>query len=199
MPEKKHKWLILCQLLYLSSFNLTSFIIADDQFIYSSFREANISLDGTATIKPDGILELTNGSFNLKGHAFYPTPLHFRKSPGGNVKSFSVSFIFSILSTYPDKSADGMAFLVTTNNNFSGAFPAQYLGFLNDQNNGNASNHIFAVELDTIQNSEFKDINDNHIGININSLHSIQSQGAGFYDDKNGMFKNMSLISREVM
>jgi hypothetical protein len=44
-----------------------------------------------------------------------------------------------------------------------------------------------------------KDINDNHIGININSLHSIQSQGAGFYDDKNGMFKNMSLISREVM
>jgi len=65
MPEKKHKWLILCQLLYLSSFNLTSFIIADDQFIYSSFREANISLDGTATIKPDGILELTNGSFNL--------------------------------------------------------------------------------------------------------------------------------------
>ncbi|XP_066373549.1 L-type lectin-domain containing receptor kinase SIT2-like [Miscanthus floridulus] len=60
-------------------------------------------------------------------------------------------------------------------------------------------NHIFAVELDTIQNSEFKDINDNHIGININSLHSIQSQGAGFYDDKNGMFKNMSLISHEVM
>ncbi|KAG0514074.1 hypothetical protein BDA96_10G158400 [Sorghum bicolor] len=199
MPEKKHKWLILCQLLYLSSFKLTSFIDADDQFIYSSFREANISLDGTATIKPDGILELTNGSFNLKGHAFYPTPLHFHKSPGGNVKSFSVSFIFSILSAYPDKSADGMAFLVTTNKNFSGAFPAQYLGLLNDQNNGNASNHIFAVELDTIQNSEFKDINDNHIGININSLHSVQSQGAGFYNNKNGMFKNMSLISGEVM
>lgn len=92
-----------------------------------------------------------------------------------------------------------MTFLVTTNKNFSDAFPAQYLGLLNDQNNGNPNNHIFAVELDTIQNSEFEDINDNHIGININGLHSVQSQGAGFYDDKNGMFKNMSLISREVM
>lgn len=115
------------------------------------------------------------------------------------MKSFSVTFIFSILSAYPDKSADGMTFLVTTNKNFSDAFPAQYLGLLNDQNNGNPNNHIFAVELDTIQNSEFEDINDNHIGININGLHSVQSQGAGFYDDKNGMFKNMSLISREVM
>ncbi|PWZ05003.1 L-type lectin-domain containing receptor kinase IV.2 [Zea mays] len=199
MPEKKHKWLILYHLLYLSILNFTSFIIAGDQFVYSSFREANLSLDGTATIKPDGLLELTNGSFNLKGHAFYPTPLHFRKSSGENVKSFSVTFIFSILSAYPDKSADGMTFLVTTNKNFSDAFPAQYLGLLNDQNNGNPNNHIFAVELDTIQNSEFEDINDNHIGININGLHSVQSQGAGFYDDKNGMFKNMSLISREVM
>jgi hypothetical protein len=199
MAEKKHNWLLLCQLLYFSVLNFASFIVADDQFAYSSFAQSNLSLDGTATIKPDGLLELTNGSFNLKGHAFYPNPLHFRKSLSENVKSFSVSFIFSIISAYPDKSADGMAFFVTRNKNFSGAFPAQYLGLLNDQSNGNANNNIFAVEIDTIQNSEFKDINDNHVGININSLHSVQSQSAAFYNEKNGMFKNLTLTSHELM
>ncbi|WVZ81382.1 hypothetical protein U9M48_028764 [Paspalum notatum var. saurae] len=163
------------------------------------FTQANLSLDGTATIKPDGLLELTNGSFNLKGHAFYPTPLWFRNSPSGNVKSFSVTFIFNIVSANPDKSADGMAFFITTSKNFSGAFPAQYLGLFNDQNNGNASNHIFAVELDTIQNSEFEDINDNHVGININSLHSVQAQSAAIYDDKSGTFNNLTLTSRDAM
>ncbi|KAL6606054.1 hypothetical protein ACP70R_041707 [Stipagrostis hirtigluma subsp. patula] len=199
MPEKKHKCFVLLQLLYFSSLNLACFIIADDQFVYSGFSQANLSLDGTAKITPEGLLELTNGSFNLKGHAFYPNPLQFHRLHSGNVQSFSVTFIFSILSAYPDKSADGMAFFVTTNKNLSDAFPAQYLGLLNDQNNGNTTNHIFAVELDTIQNSEFQDINDNHVGININSLHSVQAQSAAFYDDKNGMFKSLSLISREAM
>ena len=46
----------------------------------------------------------------------------------------------------------------------------------------------FAVELDTIQNKEFGDINNNHIGINLNGLNSSTSQPAGYYDDKNGGF-----------
>ncbi|KAM0901317.1 hypothetical protein ACQ4PT_020071 [Festuca glaucescens] len=198
MPNKKCKCLILCQLLFFG-LNFASFTIADDQFVYSGFAQANLSLDGAATIRSDGLLELTDGTFNIKGHALYPTPLQFRRSPSGNVQSFSVTFVFSIISAYPEKSADGMAFFVAKNKSFSSALPAQYLGLLDDQNNGNTSNHIFAVELDTIQNSEFQDISDNHVGININSLHSVQSRDAGFYEDKNGMFKNLTLISREVM
>ncbi|KAF0908337.1 hypothetical protein E2562_024751 [Oryza meyeriana var. granulata] len=198
MPGKKYKCFILCQLLFLG-LNLSSFTIAEEQFIYSGFAQANLSLDGTATITPEGLLQLTNGTFNLKGHAFYPTPLQFRRHPTGNMQSFSLTFIFCILSAFPDKGADGMAFFISTNKSFSSTLPAQYLGLLNDQNNGNPSNHIFAVELDTIQNSEFQDISDNHVGININSLHSVQSQDAGFYDDKNGAFKKLTLISREVM
>ncbi|KAF7037954.1 hypothetical protein CFC21_048216 [Triticum aestivum] len=200
MLDKKHKCFIPCQLFFLFiCLNRAPFTIANDQFVYSGFAQANLSLDGAATITPDGLLELTNGTFNLQGHALYPTPLHFRTSPSGYVQSFSISFVFSILSAYPDKSADGMAFFVTRNKNFSSALPAQYLGLLNNQNNGKASNHIFAVELDTNQNSEFQDINGNHVGININSLHSVQSHDAGFFDDKTGMFKNLSLISREMM
>ncbi|XP_051224484.1 L-type lectin-domain containing receptor kinase SIT2 isoform X1 [Lolium perenne] len=198
MPNKKCKCSILCQLLFLG-LNFASFTIADDQFVYSGFAQANLSLDGAATIRSDGLLELTNGTFNIKGHALYPTPLQFRRLPSGNVQSFSVTFVFSIISAYPEKGADGMAFFVAKNKSFSSALPAQYLGLLDDQNNGNTNNHIFAVELDTIQNSEFQDISDNHVGININSLHSVQSRDAGFYENKNGMFKNLTLISREVM
>uniref|UniRef100_A0A0D9WV70 non-specific serine/threonine protein kinase n=1 Tax=Leersia perrieri TaxID=77586 RepID=A0A0D9WV70_9ORYZ len=192
------QWTSNFKLLFLG-LNLASFTIAEEQFIYSGFIQANLSLDGTATITPEGLLQLTNGTFNLKGHAFHPTPMQFRRHPTGNMQSFSLTFIFSILSTIPDKGADGMAFFISTNKSFSSALSAQYLGILNDQNNGNTSNHIFVVELDTIQNSEFQDISDNHVGININSLHSVQSRNAGFCDDKNGDFKNLTLISRELM
>ncbi|OQU76295.1 hypothetical protein SORBI_3010G126800 [Sorghum bicolor] len=82
---------------------------------------------------------------------------------------------------------------------FSGAQHSQYLGLLNKTSDGKASNHIFAVELDSSQNTEFNDIDDNHIGININSLTSFQSRSAAFYDDKNGKFQNLSLVSRKEM
>ncbi|KAI4982605.1 hypothetical protein ZWY2020_023097 [Hordeum vulgare] len=75
----------------------------------------------------------------------------------------------------------------------------QYLGLLSNQNDGNQTNHIFAVELDTFQNWELQDMNDNHVGIDINSLRSIQSHDAGFYHDKNGTFQGLSLDSQEVM
>ena len=81
----------------------------DDQFIYSSFTSANLTMDGTATVGPAGLLELTNGTLQLKGHAFHPTPLRFRESGGaGAVRSFSTSFVFGILSAYPDMSAHGV-------------------------------------------------------------------------------------------
>jgi serine/threonine protein kinase len=92
-----------------------------------------------------------------------------------------------------------MAFIVAPSTNFSDAVASQYLGFMNSQNNGNLTNHIFAVELDTILNIEFGDINDNHVGIDINNLHSIQSYPAGYYDDTYSSFRNMSLISGDAM
>jgi hypothetical protein len=91
-----------------------------------------------------------------------------------------------------------MVFLIAPSKNFSTALPSQYLGLFNPQNNGNISNHVFAVELDTNLNKEFNDINNNHVGINVNSLHSVQSHDAGYYS-KDGMFHNLTLASHEVM
>jgi serine/threonine protein kinase len=169
----------------------------DDHFVYSGFTGKQLALDGTAVITSTGLLELTNGTAQLKGHAVHPTPLQFRRSPGGPVRSFSASFVFGIIPPYSDLSGHGIVFFVGKDN-FSTALPSQYLGFLNSQNNGNATNHIFGVELDTIRSTEFKDPNDNHVGIDVNSLHSVNVNRAGYYDDDD-KFHDLLLISGKPM
>ncbi|KAL6880405.1 hypothetical protein ACP4OV_011970 [Aristida adscensionis] len=191
--------------LLFHSLNLPSLCVAGDEpFVFSSFAGAGasnlITLDGSATVTREGVLELTNNTDNVEGHAFHRTPLQFKESPNGTAKSFSLTFVFAIISTYADVSTDGMAFVIAPAKSFPNSSSAQYLGFLNSRSNGDASNHIFAVELDTIRNSEFQDIDDNHVGVDINNLTSVKSQSAGFYDDEqNGMFKNLSLISGDPM
>jgi hypothetical protein len=171
------------------------------QFTYSGFAESNLTVDGTATVTSDGLLQLTNGTAYLKGHAFHPAPLRLRNSTNnGTIQSFSVTFVFGIVSVYSDFSAHGMAFFIAPGRDFAAAaLPAKYLGLTNVQNNGNASNHLFAVELDTIQSVEFKDINNNHVGIDVNGLQSLRSYNAGYYDDRSGEFRSLKLISRQAM
>ncbi|VAI37208.1 unnamed protein product [Triticum turgidum subsp. durum] len=171
-----------------------------EQFVYSGFAGANatLALDGTAVVQPSGLLELTNGTAQLSSHAVHRTPLRLRRSPGDGVRSFSASFVFGIIPPYSDLSGHGIVFFVGKDN-FSAALPSQYLGLLNSANNGNATNHIFGVELDTIQSKEFQDPDDNHVGIDVNSLQSIAAHPAGYYDDKTGAFHDLLLISGKAM
>ena len=131
-----------------------------DQFVYSGFTSNDLTLDGAATVTPDGVLQLTNGTVHLKGHAFYPTPWQFRKSPNEVVQSFSITFVFGMVPVYSDQCTDGMTFLISPSKDFSGAQTSQYLGLLSKTTDNKSSNHIFAVELDSSQNTEFKDIDD---------------------------------------
>jgi hypothetical protein len=189
-----------CLLLTLGLALIVSCGAGADRFTYAGFSNVSLTLDGTASIKPDGLLQLTNGVGQVKGHAFYPAPLDFQnKSANNTVQSFSATFVFGIITDGSSPSNDGMAFFITPSTNFSDAFPAQYLGLLNPQNNGDPNNHLFAVELDTVSNVEFEDINDNHVGININSLHSNISFVPQFYDSKNGQLQELSLSSNEPM
>ncbi|KFK35183.1 hypothetical protein AALP_AA5G251200 [Arabis alpina] len=92
-----------------------------------------------------------------------------------------------------------MAFVISPTRNLPGASSDQYLGIFNETNNGKTSNNVIAIELDIHKDEEFGDIDDNHVGININGMRSIVSASAGYYDDKDGNFKNLSLISTMVM
>ena len=179
------------------------------EFAYNGFGGAGLSLDGTATVTPAGLLQLTNDTNMSKGHAFHPDPVKFHRAPAGTagaaaaaVSSFSTTFVFAIVSEFLDLSTSGFAFLVAPTTDLSTAMPQQYLGMFNGTDNGDARNHVFAVELDTVRNPEFADINNNHVGVDVNSLNSTAAAPAGYFDDDDdgdGTFRNLSLISRDPM
>ncbi|XP_051203442.1 L-type lectin-domain containing receptor kinase SIT2-like [Lolium perenne] len=100
---------------------------------------------------------------------------------------------------YSSLSGNGLAFTVSaTTDSLLDALPSQYMGMFSIANDGNATNQLFAVELDTILNPEFRDINSNHVGIDVNSLTSISSNPAGYYTP-DGSFSSLRLISGEPM
>lgn len=152
-----------------------------NEFLYSGFKDAatNITLSGVAEIQKNGILRLTNETSRLLGHAFYPSPFKFKNSSNGTALSFSTCFVFVIVPEYPNLGGHGLAFTIATTKDLK-ALPSQYLGLLNSSV-VNLTNHLFAVEFDTVQDFEFGDIDDNHIGIDLGSLKSNPSASAAYY------------------
>ncbi|WOG94437.1 hypothetical protein DCAR_0313733 [Daucus carota subsp. sativus] len=189
---------LLIQLMY-------TLVSADQEFHFNGFQSNNISLGGVAIITPNGLLKLTNSTF-VAGQAFYSNSITFKNKDslknGTNsslVYSFSTTFVFAIVPKYSQVSAHGMSFVIAPTKDLSAAAPSEYLGIFNPTSNGNASSHVFAVELDTFRNLQFQDINDNHVGIDINSLNSSVSRPAGYFDDVNEEFQNLTLPGGQIM
>ncbi|KAH6762070.1 Concanavalin A-like lectin protein kinase family protein [Perilla frutescens var. hirtella] len=155
------------------------------EFTYTGFHDPkpSITLNDAALIDKTGVLQLTNETRRLKGHAFYPLPIQFKNSTSESVPSFSTCFAFAIHPEYPKLGGHGFAFAIAPTKELNSSLPSQYLGLLNNSDGGNFSNHIFAVEFDTVQDFEFGDINDNHVGIDINSLASNASAAAAHFTD----------------
>ncbi|KAJ9185241.1 hypothetical protein P3X46_004898 [Hevea brasiliensis] len=170
----------------------------DLSFRYNGFRSANLSVDGIAEITSSGLLRLTNDTKQEKGHAFFPNPITF-KNTNGSVFTFSTTFVFAIVPEIASISGHGIAFVIAPTKGLRGSLPSQYLGLFNKTNNGNDTNHVFAVELDTIYSSEFDDINDNHVGIDINGLTSEESAPAGYHTNSSGRLANLTLASSQPM
>jgi len=182
------------KLVLMLFFLVTLVASKDNSFFYNGFQSSHLYLDGIANLTSNGLLRLTNDTKQEKAHAFYPNPIVFKNASNGSVSSFSTTFVFAIRPQYPTLSGHGIVFVVSPTKGLPNSLPSQYLGLFDKSNNGNISNHVFGVELDTIFSSEFNDINDNHVGIDINDLKSVNSTPAGYYDD-NGQLKNLTLFS----
>ncbi|OAY41354.1 L-type lectin-domain containing receptor kinase S.4 [Manihot esculenta] len=166
-------------------FLLISVSCQPSELFFPGFKgvdDTNITLSGVAEIDEDGVLRLTNETSRLMGHAFYTSPFQFKNSSNGKAFSFSTSFAFVIAPEYSKLGGHGLAFTISTSKDLK-ALPSQYLGLLNASDAGNFTNHLLAVEFDTVQDFEFEDINDNHVGIDINSLKSNASAPAAYYSD----------------
>ena len=68
----------------------------------------------------------------------------------------------------------------------NGELSGNYLGLFNRSTAGNSSNHVFAIEFDDFRNEEFNEVNDNHVGVDVNSMMSVYSEPAGFWGGKDG-------------
>ncbi|CAA0387498.1 unnamed protein product [Arabidopsis thaliana] len=163
--------------------------------LFSSTHNSNgnFLMEEAAAADLNGYCLLTNTTKHSYGQAFNNTPVPIKNS------SFSFNIIFGIVPEHKQQGSHGMAFVFSPTRGLPGASPDQYLGIFNETNNGKASNNVIAIELDIRKDEEFGDIDDNHVGININGLTSVASASAGYYDDEDGNFKKLSLISTKVM
>ncbi|XP_047979861.1 L-type lectin-domain containing receptor kinase S.4-like [Salvia hispanica] len=185
-------------LLLLSSSDLSR---ADDDFTFHGFKNAGakITLNGVAEIERSGVLRLTDTSPRFVGHAFYDSPIRFKNSTDGKVSSFSTAFAFAIVPEYEKLGGHGFAFAVAKSKALEGALPSQYLGLMNETNIGKISNHVLAVEFDTVKDFAFRDISDNHVGIDLNSMISNASVDASCFSRDNSRKEGIRLQSGRLI
>ncbi|RLN35757.1 L-type lectin-domain containing receptor kinase IV.2 [Panicum miliaceum] len=188
---------LLRPLLLLIIICLNDSAVADLGFLYNGFAGSNLLRDGAASVTQAGILSLTTNSFDITGHGFHPIPLPFT-GEDGMVVSFSSTFVFTITPSPSGRSGDGMALVISAVPDYfsSRAFSGAYLG-LGGPYYYQQQNQFFAVELDTIFNREFKDIDDNHVGIDVGSMVSVFSTPAGYSyteDDDNIISTNFEVL-----
>ncbi|KAF8102375.1 hypothetical protein N665_0198s0083 [Sinapis alba] len=161
-------------------------------FLYNSFHQGDhgIHLQGGAKIIPKkDVLQLTNATTTQIGRAFFGHPIDFKPS---EPVSFSTHFVCALVPV-SDVSSHGMSFFVSHSTNFEGAEPSRYFGLFNA--NGSASTRVLAVELDIAKAEDVLDINDNHVGIDVNSAVSVVAAPASYFSDKEGRMIDMKLVS----
>ncbi|XP_022633592.1 probable L-type lectin-domain containing receptor kinase VII.2 isoform X1 [Vigna radiata var. radiata] len=160
--------------------------VSANEFVYNrNFNSSNVKLYGNATIQ-NSILTLTNKTFFSIGRAFYPQKIKTKPSNSSTVLPFATSFIFSVSPCENFPIAHGFAFLFAPVMAVNGALSGNYLGLFNRSTSGNSSNHVFAVEFDDFRNEEFNEENDNHVGVDLNSIISEYSEPAGFWGGREG-------------
>ncbi|KAL0843507.1 hypothetical protein Bca101_016752 [Brassica carinata] len=178
----------LLQILIITSLHLISLSSQQEtRFVYQNFTtsQENLYLDASAKVLPSGLLQLTNNSDYQMGRAFYKQPVQFT--------SFSTHFVCALVPKPGVEGGHGLTFLVSTSLDFSHAQSTRYLGAFN----ASTVPHALAVELDTIWNPEFNDIQGGvgHVGIDVNNPISIAVARPSYYSDTKGRNESLNLLS----
>lgn len=185
------------QLLFLIIGKVVGSAVYDNGF---NFIFKDSQLDGVREIQPDGQIVHSNDTLmSGVGHTFYSRPFKFKNSYTSDAFSFSSSFVFGIIPEDPRYTFHGMTFAIAPSKAVIEASTSQHLGLFNRSTDGNSSNHIVALELDTFKNLELGDMDGNHIGLDINSVVSEFATTVGYYDDQTGAFKTLILSSSQLI
>jgi serine/threonine protein kinase len=128
-----------------------------------------LQFDGLVLQPPDHVLFSVSLIFQI----LYPEKVQFQDVKSKTFASFSTFFTFGVQIPGSNLTGDGLAFIIVANNTTPpGNSSGGSLGLLSPVTNGNASNHVFAVEIDTFLNPQYNDPSGSHVGVDINSLNS---------------------------
>jgi len=151
------------------------------KFYDETFGRSNLTAWDDAEIFSDNLqlnVQSASNYFSV-GRILYTEKVQFQDVKSMTFASFSTFFTFSVNSSSNNNTGDGLAFIIVANNtpppSVYSEFSGGALGILSQETNGNASNHVFAVEIDTFQNPEFNDPSNCHVGVDINSLNSTRT------------------------
>ncbi|KAM5560501.1 lectin-domain containing receptor kinase VI.3-like [Rosa sericea] len=158
-----------------------------ENFLFNGFNgsDGNLTLEGASIFKPSGMIKLTNATSDVIGQAFYNKPITMYEKNSSSfpkASSFSTEIIFAIVSPSSGSGGFGLAFTLSPSPSFPGAQAGHYFGIFNSSNDNKSSNHILAVEFDTVNGyNESSNSDGNHVGIDINSVYSEASEPAAYY------------------
>ncbi|BBN05884.1 protein MpRLK-Pelle_L-LEC30 [Marchantia polymorpha subsp. ruderalis] len=140
---------------------------------------ATTNAKGHLILIPDGG-QVRNESyqnyFSTFGVALYEQPIQLLNSSSQEVVSFNASFSFQ-MEQGPKGAGDGMAFIMFSDKGMVGSAGSS-LGIFDPY--GSNVVETFAVEFDTYQNLDLDDINDNHVGVDLNGARSTKFISAPF-------------------
>ncbi|XP_075653627.1 putative L-type lectin-domain containing receptor kinase S.5 [Castanea sativa] len=155
-------------------------IFAFGPFNSSYYTTFDFEVVSPATIS-NGALQVTPdsaGNFSLSNRSGRVLFNHSFKlwedlgGGGGGVKvaSFNSSFLINIFRVNKSTAGEGLAFIIAPDLDLPTGSDGQYLGLTNSTTDGNSTNRLIAIELDTLK-QDF-DPDSNHVGLDINSVRS---------------------------
>ncbi|KAJ6425925.1 hypothetical protein OIU84_026492 [Salix udensis] len=118
---------------------------------------------------------------NRSGRVLYIRPFRLW-SKEGKKASFNTTFVLNIKNMTPS-SGEGLAFILTAYRDVPVGSEGQWLGIVNPTLNGSMEARTAAVEFDT-RKSFPGDLDDNHIGLDVNSVYSrtsVSLNGSNIY------------------
>ncbi|XP_047319684.1 probable L-type lectin-domain containing receptor kinase S.5 [Impatiens glandulifera] len=114
-------------------------------------------------------LVVSPSAFDQSGRILLKKPFKLWKPDLLRVASFNVSFRINIyLPNNQTTAGEGLAFIIAPDLLIPNNSYGQYLGITNSSTDGKPTNQIVAIEFDTVK-QEY-DLDDNHVGLNINSV-----------------------------
>ncbi|KAK6124352.1 hypothetical protein DH2020_041922 [Rehmannia glutinosa] len=181
-----NKHLLLCLSTTILAIQLTYAV----DLLFNGFTSSDLSFygyNGGAAIE-SRIITFNNTRRFSFGRALYPSKIPTKLPNSSLVFPFSASFILSMEPT----AGNGVVFCFVPHEGIEVSSSGEYLGLINPTNNGNPNNHVFGVEFDVYKDPTTGDINDSHVGIDVNSVISVRAHEAGYWaNDKS--FKKLML------